>query len=147
MASIAASGGTIIIGSMHASVDEIVRLFVKKERRDRLLTLAAKASRWGDFRHDLLHDTRSLDASVMHSLAGGLSIDAVAQALRAAGAGEQAYCVSELLDVDGREQRVLDALQAVVGRSQDSLVFVIGTRAAYHENHEGERFILHNRKG
>lgn len=130
---------------MSSSVEIIVQLFVKKEKRDRLLTLAAKSSRRDDFRHDLLHDTRSLDPGVLLRLPEGASVDAVVQALRAAGAGDRAYSISEVLDADDREWRLVDALRAVVGKAQDSLIFVLGTRAAYYENHEGEQFILQNR--
>jgi hypothetical protein len=130
---------------MSSSVEVIVQLFVKKEKRERLLTLAAKASRRDDFRHDLLHDTRSLDPGVLVRLPDGASVDAARKALRAAGAGEKAYSISEVLDADDRDWPVADALRAVVGKAQDSLVFVLGTRAAYYENHEGEQFILHNK--
>jgi hypothetical protein len=131
---------------MNVSIEAIVQLFVRKEKRDRMITLAGKPSRRPDLRHDLLHDTRSLDPAVMTRLADGLSVDAVAKALRAASSsGQRAYSISEVLDADDKESSVVDALRAVVGRSQDSLVFVIGTRAAYYENHEGEQYILQNR--
>jgi hypothetical protein len=131
---------------MNVNIEAIVQLFVKKEKRDRMITLAGKPSRRRDLRHDLLHDTRSLDPAVMTRLADGLSVDAVAKALRAASSsGQRAYSISEVLDADDQESSVIDALRAVVGRAQDSLVFVIGTRAAYYENHEGEQYILQNR--
>lgn len=131
---------------MNVNIEAIIRLFVKKEKRERMTTLAGKPSRRSDLRHDLLHDTRSLDPAVITRLAEGLTVEAIAKALRAASSGgERAYSISEVLGVDEQESSVIDALRAVVGRSEDSLVFVIGTRAAYYENHEGEQYLLQNR--
>jgi hypothetical protein len=131
---------------MNVNLEAVVQLFVKKEKRDRMITLAGKPSRRPDLRHDLLHDTRSLDPAVMTRLADGLTVDAIAKALRAASSsGTRAYSISEVIDADDQESSVIDALRAVVGRAQDSLVFVIGTRAAYYENHEGEQYILQGR--
>src|SRR5690349_19727307 len=112
---------------MNGNLEAIVQLFVRKEKRDRMINLAGKQSRRPDLRHDLLHDTRSLDPAVMTRLAEGLTVDAIASALRAASSsGERAYSISEVIDADDRESSVIDALRAVVGRAQDSLVFVIG---------------------
>jgi hypothetical protein len=128
---------------MNAHVETLVQLFVKKEKRERMLALASKAQRRSDFRHDLLHDTRSLDPKALTQLpASGASVDTIMKALRAAGAGDRAYCISEVIDIDDHEMRIVDALRAVVGKSEDSIVFAIGSRAAYYENHEGEQYIL-----
>lgn len=59
---------------MSPHVDDIVRLFVRKEKRERILALAAKASRQSDFRGALLHDTRSLNPRVMRRLPASGSI-------------------------------------------------------------------------
>lgn len=131
---------------MNAHVEMLVQLFVKKEKRERMLALASKAQRRSDFRHDLLHDTRSLEPKALTQLPPhGSSVEAITKALRAAGAGPLAYCISEVLDVDDREMPLVAALKAVVGRSEDSIVFAIGSRAAYYENHEGEQYILHRK--
>lgn len=130
---------------MNAHVEMLVQLFVRKEKRERMLTLAAKASRRDDFRHDLLHDTRSLDPAVLAPLPTNIDVDAVAKALRAAGAGDRAYCISDAFDVDDRELRLLEALELVFDKWRDSIVFAVGSRAAYYENHEGERYLLRRR--
>lgn len=119
-----------------------MRLFVKKEKRERILALASKASRRGDFRSDLLHDARSLDPGVLRRLAATSTVESIARDLRAAGARGLAFCISERDDVDGLELPLDDALGRVVGRESDSLVFALGSRAAYYENHEGERWLL-----
>ncbi len=129
---------------MNANVEVLVELFVRKDKRERMLALAAK--RRGDFRHDLLHDRRSLDPATLSPLpANAVSVDAIAKALRAAGAGDRAYSISEIIDADDGELRLVDALVLVVGKSEDSLVFPIGSRVAYYENHEGKQCLLERR--
>jgi hypothetical protein len=124
-------------------LEAIVGLFVKKAKRDRIRELAAKPGRRADLRNDLLHDTRSLDPSVLVALpAHGTSADGVVKRLRAAGAGDRAYCITDVTDADDRELPLVDAVTAVLGRSVDSLVFPIGSRVAYYENHEGEQYLL-----
>jgi hypothetical protein len=130
---------------MDARIETIVQLFVKKDKRERILSLAAKAKRRGDLRNDLLHDRRSLDPEVLAPLAQGADREAVAKALRAAGAKELAYCISEVIAADDRELALLDALSLVVGKAEDSLVFPLGSRVAYYENHEGEQYLLRRR--
>lgn len=128
---------------MNAHIEVLVQLFVKKDKRERMLTLAAKPNRRGDLRHDLLHDRRSLDPAVLIPLqAGAAGVDAIAKALRAAGAGARAYCISGVLDAEDRELDLVEALQLVVGRAEDSLVYPIGSRVAYYENHEREQYLL-----
>jgi hypothetical protein len=129
---------------MNAQLEVLVRLFVKKEKRERMLVLAAK--RRDDFRHDLLHDRRSLDPAALSPLpASSAGVDAVVKALRAAGAADRAYCISEVIDADDRELGLVEALGLVVGKWKDSLVFPIGSTVAYYENHEGERYLLRRR--
>lgn len=131
---------------MNPHVGTLVQLFVIKEKKERMLALAAKPKRRYDFRHDLLHDKRSLDPKTLHQLPlSGAGVSAIAKALRGAGAGERAYCISAILAVDDRELSLVEALTAVVGRSEDSIVFALNSRTAYYENHEGEQYILQRR--
>jgi hypothetical protein len=128
---------------VNAHVESLVQLFVKKDKRERLLTLASKSSRHDDFRDALLHDTRSLDPRVLTRLPDhGVTAESVGQALAAGGARKLAYCVSAVLDADDRELLIAQALLLVVGRAEDSLVWAIEARIAYYENHEGEQYVL-----
>ena len=72
------------------------------------------------------------------------SVDAVLRALRAAGAGAQCYVVSAVLAADGRELPLRDAV-GLAGRAEDSVVFALGSRVAYYENHEGDQYLLWRR--
>jgi hypothetical protein len=124
---------------MTPHLDALISLFVKKAKRERMRTLAARPGRRADLRHDLLHDTRSLDPAVLVRLGGRSTADAVARQLPGA---QRAYCVSEVLGVDDQELPLAAALAAVVGRAEDSLVFALGTASAYLETHEGEQWLL-----
>jgi len=129
---------------VNANIEVLVQLFVRKDKRGRMLALAPK--RRADFRHALLNDLRSLDPAVVSPLPrSAASVDAVAKALRAAGAGERAYCISDYIDEDDCELGLMDALVLMVGQANNSLVYPIGSRVAYYENHESEQYILRRR--
>jgi hypothetical protein len=131
-------------------LETIVRLFVRKEKRERILSLAGSAKRRADFRDALLHDARSLERDAMRPLTSDLDATGVAKALAAIVKGTRAYVISDVLDtkgeLDDREEDLSTALALVVGKERDALVFVLApnarTQAAYYENHEGERFLL-----
>lgn len=126
---------------MHQHLEALIRLFVRKEKQERILFLASKPRRRSEMLTDLLHDTRSLDlATASRITARPGDVTAVAQ--RLGGAGERAYCASDIVDVDDRELAVGDALRLVIGRERDSIVFCPRTRFAYYENHEGEQLVL-----
>lgn len=127
---------------MSSHLELVIELFVKKEKRDRMRTLAGKASRRADLRHDLLHDRRSLDAAVLFALPESDTVATIARALRAGGAGDRAYCICDFDELDDREVLLDEALARVVGSERDALVHPVGTRVAYYENHEGERHLL-----
>ena len=126
-------------------VDLVVRLFVRKEKRGRILSLASSSKRRDDFRDALLHDTRSLAPETMKALGAELDAKGVFDALVAITPGARAYCISNVIDargslLDDREEDLVTALSLVVGRERDALVFVLGAdksaHAAYYENHE-----------
>ncbi len=133
---------------MNPSIETIVRLFVRKEKRERVLTLAGNPRRRSDLIDVLLHDTRSLDPTALSALPpSGVTVEAIVLALRPAGADDVAYCISDVFDADDREVALSEALKLVVGRARDTLVFVPTARAAYYENHEGEQYILRQARG
>jgi len=126
---------------VNASLEAIVRLFVRKEKQERILFLASKPRRRSELLSDLLHDTRSLDLAVASRITA-TAADVAAVAQRLGGAGERAYCASDIVDVDDRELTVGEALRLVIGRERDSIVFCPRTRVAFYENHEGEQLVL-----
>jgi hypothetical protein len=125
--------------------ERVVALFGKKDKRERLLFLASKAARRSDFIDALLHDTRSLDRSLLTVLeAKEAEVAGLLIRLRAA-ATAPAYCISAMGEIDGREVTLAEALRTCIGRAQDTLVFCLANESAYFENHEGEQFTLARR--
>jgi hypothetical protein len=120
-----------------AHLEAVIELFVKRAKRDRMRALA---NRRGDLRDALLHDRRSLDPEVLVPIEGHAV--AIARALRDRGARNLAYCLCDLDELDDRESPLDAALAGIVGRERDALVHPIGSRVAYYENHEGERYLL-----
>ena len=123
-------------------IGTIVALFAKKDKRARLLYLASKEARRGDFCDALLHDTRSLDLTLAKRLGPpAADVDAVLRGLGAK-AHAPAYAVSDISEIDGRELPLGEALRAAVGRQRDTIVLCIGTKRAFYENHEGEQLVF-----
>lgn len=130
---------------MNPHIEMLVRLFVKRDKQERMLTLGHSRNRRADFRHDLLHDKRSLDPAVFLPALANATVDSVARALHSAGAGSHAYCISEIVGADDCELPLNEALVQIVGKSEDSLLFPVGSRVAYYENHEGDVHLLRRR--
>jgi hypothetical protein len=137
--------------AVNPHLDLVVRLFVRKDKRDRIVSLASNPKRRADLRDALLHDTRSLARETMQPLSRDLDASGVARALAAVANGKHAYCISDAIDpkgdlLDDREEDLATALLLVVGKERDALLFVLAPNArkhaAYYENHEGERFLL-----
>ncbi len=131
--------------SLHPREEAAIRLFAHKDAQERLLSLAANEKRRADFIHDFLHDTRRLDRHRIIPLAPTSTVETIASELRKRGAGPRAFCISSNLALDRFEVPLVDALRAAVGSQTDTLVFAIGGLVAYHEDHEGERRLLHDR--
>ena len=127
---------------MQLHEERIIALFVRKEKRERMLFLGARPARRSELVDALLHDTRSLDRLRLVALgATETEIAGIASRLRVA-LDAPAHCISHIDEIDGRELPLGDALRACVGRQRDTIVFCIAAERAYYENHEGERFVL-----
>jgi hypothetical protein len=120
---------------------DVVGLFVRRDKRERMLALLGNPSRRSDFCAALLHDRRSLDPTVLTPLAEhGLT---VAHILEQVGApDDRAHCIGGDGLHDGESATLLELLTDDALRGRDLLVFDEVTRRAYYENHEGESFVL-----
>jgi len=120
---------------------DVIDLFARKEKRERLIALSEKASRRADFLDAFLHDRRSLDPRVLAPLAPhGLSVDRIVA--QVGKASDAAHCLGGVGDDDGRDATLVTLLTANALRSRDLLIYDLVTRRAYYENHEGECFVL-----
>jgi hypothetical protein len=121
-----------------------IRCFVEKDRQGRYIELASKPKRRRDFVWILAHDGRHLERKFMKRLSKEeQSLAAVASLLKFLGAANTCHVVAAAhLENDGQEMNTADALAAVVGKSEDCLLFFSSANIAYYENHEGEQFVL-----
>ncbi len=129
-------------GGVSPHVETLVHSFAKKDKRERLLFLAERPSRWAEFCDAFLHDARSLDAAVMSAIA---TRDAeVESVVRGLGGTPRSlsFAISTIAEIDDRELPLGEALRAAIGRQRDTIILCIDTRRAFYENHEGEQWLL-----
>jgi len=127
---------------MASAIDDIIKLFVVSERRERMHGFAANPKRRSDLIDGMLHDRRALDPRALTELPS-TSTPATVRAMLTKPRGKGiAHVISDIAEVDGRDLPLDEALTAVMGRQRDTLVFALETQHAYYENHEGEQFLL-----
>src|SRR4051812_25088074 len=99
---------------------DVIALFVRKEKRERLTALLGKTSRRADFLDALLHDRRSLDPAALTALAPhGLSVERIVA--QVGKASDAAHCLGGVGDDDGRDATLAALLSANALHSQDLL--------------------------
>ena len=117
--------------------------FIAPERRERFLALLGSARGRAKLRAALAH-FRDLDPACVRAVpASEHTPAAIGALLRAGGAPEGCYALSEDAELDGRELPLEEALARVVGGGSSTLLSCIPGRLAYYEGEEaGERFVL-----
>ncbi len=121
---------------------DLVATFVIRDRRGRYLKLLATAHGREKLRKDLAHFA-DLDLRLATPIQGAHGASAIAEMLRAKGAAQSCYSLSESSQLDNRELPIADALEAIVGRGMGTFLSCIPGRLAYFEGEErGERYIL-----
>ncbi len=68
------------------------------------------------------------------------------QMLRARGAGEQAYAMSNNEDLDGRIWPLLDALKKCVGWTTGTILYCFEGQVGYYESDDAGYYLLHRPK-
>jgi hypothetical protein len=123
--------------------EHLVKAFIAPERAPRYLALLAKRGGRAELRAKLAH-LADLDTRFARPVGGSDATPAgVERLLKAAGAPERCYVLSENSALDGSELDLRDALVKVIGRGMGTFVSCIPGRLAYFEG-EGpeERFVL-----
>jgi hypothetical protein len=123
---------------------EFVSHFIRRDRQQAYLKLLASPDRRRKFFGRLVKSC-DLEPSVIEELhEDGESADAIAEILRSKGAGETCYAISEDAEIDGREVRLIEALQRVVARGRATLLSCVPGVLGYYEGADfEERCILH----
>lgn len=124
-------------------LEEIINLFISKERRGRFRDLLSTKRRYDDFLEDLLRDPRYYEPACIVEIPGNeQTAGRIYQKLIDLGAGPRCYIASTDWDLDGRILDLEPAITEIAETMSESLVYSMGTKLAYYEGHEGWRYIL-----
>jgi len=119
-----------------------VNAFIMPERRDRWLSLLGnRRNRWKILYR--LADNRDFNSANLIPVSKGAPDPvAIAEQLRQLGASDEAYVISEIIEVDTKFLPLVDALSQVVGMGLGSIVSCIPGKLAYHEAEVRSRHVL-----
>lgn len=124
-------------------LSEIVNLFVRKDRRDRLIELLSKPKRYQDGLSDLLRDPRYIDERVINKIPSNeQTIELIYDRLKKLGFQKKCFVISnDVYEMDGKIVPTLEALKAICYNT-DSMLYCPVSKIGYYEGHEGWRYIL-----
>ena len=120
---------------------QLVRAFLLPQRQERYLELLSKPHRRRDVTGQLAH-FKHIDMRWVVALAKNAHDAAhVLLLLKAKGAPDTCYAISEEDDLDGKEVSLAEALKTVFGRGIGTFLSCLPGRLAYFEDEE-DRWIL-----
>ena len=128
--------------------EALIRAFVLKARRDRLIEFLSSRTRRHEATSRLAH-FRDFDPRYVVTLSGNeQSPDAVARVLRQRGSGDTCHVISENIELDGKRVSLERILKDVIGSGWGTLISCIPGTLAYFEGEEpSDRCILSKRGG
>ena len=127
---------------MHKHEEAIVRTFIISEKRNRYLTLLGKKKTRSRVLDGLNH---CYDLDSRYSTFLPPSTD-VLGALRARGAPEGCYLLSDAPELDGREMSLSEAIESIELEGWGTLVGCIPGRLAFYYGEQGEQRAILERK-
>ena len=121
--------------------EAVLRAFIRPERVPRYMALLAKPGGRAKLRAKLAH-LRDLDLRFAHPVTEATP-EVLERLLKAEGAGDTCYCLSENAELDDRVVSLRQALQEVVGYQMGTFLSCLPGGLAYFEG-EGprERYLL-----
>jgi hypothetical protein len=121
----------------------LVRAFIIPNRRERYLRLLATARGRAKLRRSLAH-CRDLDPRFARELSADMQTPAqIAALLQERGAPDECVILAEDSALDGRRMRLMETLEAIVGRGMGAFASCVPGRLAFYEGEDlGERYIL-----
>jgi hypothetical protein len=121
--------------------EALVRAFIPAQRQERFLEIIAKPKKRAKLLAELAH-FKALNPQFMVAIPSNQQNTCdLAKLLRAKGAGNQCYVMSENRDLDRREVDLEMALKETVGRQMGTLISCVPERLGYLEDEE-DRCIL-----
>jgi len=121
--------------------EEIIRLFVHRDRKERYLYKLARPDR----RREVLAELWAMefDPRCIIALPHNMELESLGALLNAKGAGKQAYMFTLIEELDGQTLPLLDALTACVGFGIGTIVYCFEGRIAYYESDDVDCCLLH----
>lgn len=123
---------------------DTIRAFVVPAKRDRYVAFLTNQKRRKEFSRDLAHWNDFDPRWIVRIVPSSQNPKGIGETLKKHGAPDVCQAISELEELDGREIRLADALQRIVGYQMGTILCCIPGRLAYFEN-EDTRFILQRR--
>ena len=126
--------------------EQLIKAFVAPARQERYLSLLASAKGREKFLARLAHHmAKELNPDCAQSING--SAKEIETLLKAKGAPDTCYVVSENSKIDGKEMKLLEALEEVVGYGMGTFVSCVPGTISYFEGEDkGQRYILERKK-
>jgi hypothetical protein len=121
----------------------IITAFIRPERAPRYLSLLANRNGREKLRGKLAHFA-DLNPRFAQPVTGSEGTpQALERILKAKGAPERCYCLSENVELDDQELPLRSALERVIGSGMGTFLSCLPGRLAYFEGEEpGERYVL-----
>lgn len=123
--------------------DLTIRAFIVRERRERWLELLAKPKRRNEITSSLAHPHPAwFDARFTKQIPPAhRSPVSIAKLLRAKGAGDRCWVISEENSLDAREMELEVVVKEVVGGGMGAILCCVPGKLAFVESEDG-RFLL-----
>jgi len=123
--------------------EAVIRTFVVRAKRDRLVELLASRKRRNDVTTSLAH-FRDFDSRFVVALPPSQQDPrSIERALRSRGAGETCYVISENAELDGKQMPLRAVLEQVVGYGMGTLLSCVqGSLAFFEGEGPSDRYIL-----
>lgn len=126
-----------------AQEEATIRTFIVRERRERFLALLANPKRRRKVTDSLAHPNPAwFDSRYVKPIPPAQSSkEGIARILRAKGAGQTCWAISEDRNLDAKEFELESVLAEVVGSGMGTILSCVPGKLAFVESDEG-RFIL-----
>jgi len=124
---------------------ETIRAFVAATKRERYVGFISNEKRRKEFVRQLAHFDDLDPRWIVRIAPSSQNPTRIHALLKAHGAPENCHVVSELTELDGKEIRLNDALNRIVGCEMGTILCCLSGRLAYFEN-EDARYILERSK-
>ena len=127
--------------------ESVIKAFVVPRKRDRMLSLLANPKRRRKALNTLYHFGDLDDRFVVSVEPRQQTAEGIAEALRSYGAPDKCWVISTDDSLDAREMPLDEALAAIVGYGEGSLISCVASKLAFFEGEGPEDRCILRREG